>query len=658
MSYSSKNPRFSSAILTDQGATAVTAPKSGSYKTINRNGTLFLVDSSGNEVPVGNGAGEPNVFQSPSTAQGWTASASGVTVATSTTSSDLPLQGIFPTCLKVTPVSSTDYAYYRFTLPASLASRKLKLEWFQRALSGYTGGDLKVDVYVNAASNYGGAYTRVALSTDSSAVSAIPNYSGKFTTTFDTDATNLYYEVRIVRTAGTTACNFANIVCGPGIQAQSAALSASLTYTPTFSAGFGTVSATSVYHQRRGDCLNIIGTTTAGTVASSAATMTMPNGWTALATQVCGRWTRVNSSATTRKSGVLFSTASSNTIGFGSDDYTTAAGPTTSANGSALFSNSDVIYVEVWELPIAEFIGSGTLNIAQNDAEYAFNTATANGGDTTSFGYGSGGNTIPSVTQSLTNATQAYRVRFLTPIQATDRVVFEYQNNGTGPWLELQAEANNIVPFSYNGGNYLGLFLAYVNATDIDVKFGTSGASLTGGYASGTAGNYTTWATLNGAGSKWRLKKVGGGQAVGFGKATDGSLGLVNTYVDYTTVSTFTFNGSGGTTASITMRAQRIGDYVTVHIPACTGTSGTSSTALIANTALPTWARPLTASQYQSVPDMKNNNADVATPGLVSVNTSGIVAFNRDAAATAWTNSSTCGSAGGFLFSYFVGTGS
>lgn len=658
MSYTSKNPRFSSMILTDQAASAVTAPKSGSYKTVNRNGALFLVDSSGNEVPVGSGAGEPNVIQSPSTSQGWTASASGVTVATSTTSSDLPLQGIFPTCLKITPVSSTDYAYYRFTLPNSLIGRKLKLEWFQRPLSGYTAGDLKVDVYVNASSNYGGAYTRVALSTDSSAVTSIPNRSGKFTTTFDSDGTNLYYELRIVRTAGTTACNFANVVCGPGIQPQGAVVTPSLSYTPTFSAGFGTAASISVYYQRLGDCVSLVGTVTAGTVAGSAATMTLPNAWTALATQVCGRWTRVNSSATTRKSGTLFSTASSNTIGFASDDYTTAAGPTTSANGSALFSNSDVIYVEIFALPINELVGTGVVNVAQNDVEYAYNTATANGGDTTSFGYGPAGNTIPNITQSLTNATQAYRVRFATPIQPTDRVVFEYQNNGSGVWLELQLEANNIVPFSYNGGNYLGIFLAAVNSTDVDVKFGTSGASLTGGYASGTAGNYTTWSTLNGAGSKWRLRKASAGQAVGFGKASDGSLGLVNTYTDYTTASTFSFDGSGGTTGSITMRAQRLGDYVTVHIPAVTGTSGTSSTTLTANTALPSWARPLTATQYASVPDMKNNNADVATPGLVGVTTSGIVTFNRDAASTAWTNSSTCGNGGGFIFSYFVGTGS
>lgn len=546
MSYSSKNPRFSSTILTDQAATSVTSPKSGSYKIVNRNGSLFQVDSSGNEVPVGSGAGEPNLIASPSTAQGWVASASGVTVATSTTSTDLPLVGIFPTCLKITPVSSTDYARYRFTMSNALLGKKLKVEWFQRPLSGYATGDFKVDVYYNAASDYSGAYTRVALSTDSSAVSSIPNLAGKYTTTFDADSSNLYYELRIVRTAGTTALNLANVVVGPGVQPQGAVIGEWLSYTPTYSAGWGTVTNNQAWWRRVGSNMELTLFVTTGTVAASVATITLPTGYT------------INTSALHSSGGATESTV----VGGGSQDtlgyVSIIANNNTSANvlgiggGSVqnTFGNGSTILnssknCSFWaRVPISEWAGSGTI-VVQNDVEYVSNSSTSDAADTTSFAYGPAGSAVPG---TLT-AARKKRVSFPTPISDSSQLILEIQPGGSGAWIPVtfQDAADNISPYLVQNSVTYGIGLVPVSATTVDVQFGQYAAN-----SSATFGGVgTAWGSVT-ANTRYRVRKAVSGQAVGFGIVSpSNSAGLVSA------------SGLPGKTDGVAVAAGYVGERIT-----------------------------------------------------------------------------------------------
>lgn len=635
-------------ILTDQVAAAVTAPASTSNKVINRNGILFLVDSSGNETPLGIGAGEKNYVNAPSSASGWAASGAGVTVATASTG--LPRANTSKTGILITGVSgSTAYARYRFILDDadSAVNRKLKVQFALEPVSGYVASDFKVDVYSNTASDYTTGNARVSLSADSSAITAIPALTGVFTVYFDAPPTAAkWVELRIgLNGTNTHALTISDVVVGPGIQAQGAVVQASTSFTPTI-AGCGTAASVGFQYNRVGETLNLTGVFTCGTVAGSAASFTLPNSWNANETRVVGRWNRVNSTGTTRKSGPLFATVATNTIQFGSDDYTTAASPLTALLGNSAFSNSDVVYVELRGLVITDIIGSGTLNIAQNDVEFAFNTDTSTTvDDLTKFGYGAGGALIQAITAVLTR-----RVRFPTPIQVGDDIVLKLSTDQV-KWVAPGGLLGGSAVDAYrnDGTNNIGVGInqtVSLPATDIDVKFGT--------YRTGTT---TAWGATVG-GYYWRLEKHKAGQAVGFGKATDGSLGLVNTYVDYTTSSTFTFNGGGGTTGAITLRAQRLGDFVTLHIPAFNGTSGTASTTLTANTALPTWARPQANTQSALLGDIRNNALDLATPGLAIINTSGILTILRDSATTAWTNSSSCGLNDPNTITYFVGTGS
>ena len=191
-------PNIDQVLYTE--AAAPSTPASGKLAVYAKaDSKLYSKNSSGVETAIGSGSGsgEVNVIESPNDANSWVASGAGITVTTSTTASDLPLGPVVDTAIKITPVSGTDYVYYRWTMPESLKNRKLKFEWYQRPLSGYASGDIKAEIYKNAASNYGGAYTEFSLSTDVSGTTSIPNSTGKFTTYFDTDDGD-YYELRFV----------------------------------------------------------------------------------------------------------------------------------------------------------------------------------------------------------------------------------------------------------------------------------------------------------------------------------------------------------------------------------------------------------------------------------------------------------------------------
>lgn len=123
------------------------------------------------------------------------------------------------------------------------------------------------------------------------------------------------------------------------------------------------------------------------------------------------------------------------------------------------------------------------------------------------------------------------------------------------------------------------------------------------------------------------------------------------------TASTFTWNGTGspGTSGSVNMTAQKIGLWVTLNIPAVSATTGTTSTILSSNTAIPAAFRPTT---NQSVPanNVINNGGGIAAPGVINIMTSGIITFVRDQANTAFTNAASAGIGGNPAnFAYFVG---
>ena len=123
-----------------------------------------------------------------------------------------------------------------------------------------------------------------------------------------------------------------------------------------------------------------------------------------------------------------------------------------------------------------------------------------------------------------------------------------------------------------------------------------------------------------------------------------------------TQASTFTFDGSGGSTGSVTMTYEKsVAGFVKLHIPTLSATTGTGSVSLTSNTALPAAIRPPTNAQHVPVMVIINNNAAVTNPGFISIATTGIITLRRDGASTAFTNSATAGTSAPISILYFIG---
>ena len=108
-----------------------------------------------------------------------------------------------------------------------------------------------------------------------------------------------------------------------------------------------------------------------------------------------------------------------------------------------------------------------------------------------------------------------------------------------------------------------------------------------------------------------------------------------------TVASTWTFNGSGGTTGSVNMVFEREGNFIRADLVGPIGTSGTSSTFLLSNTAIPAAFR--SASTLSAPAFIRNNGSGTTDFGVVQIISDGTFKLFRNESATAFTNASSCG---------------
>lgn len=479
----------------------------------------LYADNGSSLFEVGSGSsGELNLVESPSDAVGWTETGTVfATPVTTTTAGDLPLGGTIDTAIQFVATGNgtetTNYNSYTMTPGEALKNRKLKVDIWMRPGSGFVSGEWTVSVYNTAGP------TRMALSTDSSGATTLPNQTGKFTTTFDADSST-GYTLRFARTSGSGSAtlNVAGIVVGPGIQPQGAVVGEWAAYTPTYGAGWGTTTNSSFYWRRVGDSIELQGKFTSGTTTGGSSSIGLPSSYTVgsyASTQVIGdMWTEVASDntrtiiATSGNAYVAMSRAYT-----ASDIYSELAPNNIGAGPFDVAVHATVL--------ISQLQGSGTLNVAQNDVEYAYNTSTTDANDTTAFAYGPGGGQFGNFT-----AERQKRVRLQTPFQSSDRVELQVSLNAGVTWAEVGEIQSYVQNFHTQNGVTYGAGLTIVNSTDIDANFGqyrhSSGATF------GAAG--TNWSSIDADPNfTWRIVKTKAGQAAGFGIATSGSAGLVTT---------------------------------------------------------------------------------------------------------------------------------
>lgn len=479
----------------------------------------------------GSSSGEINAISNPSASTDITGYTSGTSHTVARDTSNSPLSPIISTSISIVASttaaeSSTSGGYYTISTVASgLKNRKLKVEFYYSTSASQSWN---VGLYSGS--------TKVALSTDSSAASIIPAgvTGGKFTAYFDADSSTSY-TLHFTRTAGSgsTTIYLTSIILGPGIQPQGSIVTGSQTITPTYSSGWGTTTVPVFYYERHGSWMHLRGKFKSGTTSSAIAYISLPAGFTinysALPTVAntvqVGSFYELIASGTAQsfvsgssQFGALFADGSDTSkIYFA---YRSKSDGFEQVNVSTLVNASTLTYtVDCW-LPISEWAGNGTINLAQNDVEYASNSSITDADDTTSFAYGPSGSQFAALTD-----TRDKRVRFQTPIQTSDSIVIEYTQDSGTTWVPMSSAGLVQDYVLQNTGDYgMGSILP-VNSTDIRVRFGKY-RNVASSVAYGAAG--AAWTTVDvDPIYKWRVKKIKSGAAVGFGIVSEFSSGLV-----------------------------------------------------------------------------------------------------------------------------------
>ena len=561
--------------------------------------------SAAEELGAG-GSGEVNLVDTPSDAGQWVGV--NATVTTNTTAANNPLAGVIDSSISIASSTLNGYARTRFTMPSALKNRKLKLEWFQIA-SSLSSGAYKVEVYTNASSDYSGAYTELALSTDSSGTSSIPNLNGKYSTTFDTNGSD-YYEIRLVRTAASAATLYvANVVCGPGIQPQGAVVGEWTSYTPTLTGTTTNVTHSGSY-RRVGSSAEVrimsqfSGTNTQGSfggainsalpsVTINTAALPLPS--TAQKYTVIGVWEAYKSVTNASFGGEVSYRQDTGAFFL---HYATAATSAstvdTSTNIPFTVGSGDTFSIN-FTVPIAEWAGSGTVQLAQNDVEYASNSnATNTAADTTSFAYGPTGSLIPN---GAVGSAYSRTVKFQSVIQPTDVFIVQV-DQGTGQWIDADRRLSAYTTQATLGYGIQGEVL---DSTTYSVVFGAGGFRATGAtYAS----NGAAWSGLSAW--RWRVRKMSAGAAVGFGIVQPGtSAGLVSA------------SGLPGNTTGNAVASGYVGQTVPFTSRQTTGSTG----AFVVNTTALATLDPGIWIVYAKA-SFSGNNAASFVGGIVSTNTS------------------------------------
>lgn len=506
MTYMSRNPQVASVVLDDITTTTPSNPPSGKVKVVDRNGTLFVRNSSGAESAIGTnssvGSGEKNYVENPSAAasiSGWT-NVGDLDVARTATAADLPRENTTKTGIKITADSNTqstaDYVYYDFTLDdVDAAGRIMKIKWDQKVTGTYTAGQLEVVITTQADRT-----TAVA----TPFTTAIPASDGTFQTYFLAPSTATCSLV-IRATADMTTDGgivISDVVVGPNVQVQGSAIGAWKAYTPSSSAGMGTLANAQFAWKEDGSDILVKFRFTSGTHTAVPASFALPVGYTTAGiptiNYVVGNF------------GTNQTPVDGNVIATPSDPYNVylcpnnvsidTVGNATQWANTTVFSGN--VRVQVNEL-------SSNVTLANRAVEeYASNSDTSDANNTSAFVYGPSGSTTPG---ALT-AARTKRVRFQSPIQSTDSISIEFRRTTSDPWISLNSPnaTSAVISLTWQGSTEYGIGWQAVSSTDIDVYFARYATTVGAGTyaAAGSA-----WSASAGY---WRVRKVSGGASVGY----------------------------------------------------------------------------------------------------------------------------------------------
>lgn len=256
----------------------------------------------------------------------------------------------------------------------------------------------------------------------------------------------------------------------------------------------------------------------------------------------------------------------------GTTRWLTTASPAVQISATVPFTwgSSDHMSANI-RLPIAEWAGN-TSYLGQNNVEYVFNTNTTDASTTGSgYGYGPYGVVFGDFA-----AARVKEISFNSPIQATDKLTLEYTDDSGTTWYEVGNDPSLIHPRTTVNGIGYGSAVIPISSTLARVYFYPYRTVNTSYGAAGIA-----WSDIDNLTQyRWRVRKISGGNAVGFGESTTTSLGLIKKIGSYHRV--YGTPGARGSTNTAVWRfssvAESGGSDITYASSATLGDSWTINT--------------------------------------------------------------------------------
>ena len=406
--------------------------------------------------------------------------------------------------------------------------------------------------------------------------------SSQYSVAFNATTSTSYRLIWMISTTTTTdfTCKIDQITYGTVVRPTVAGIGDWQNYTPTISAGFGTVTNNVAEYRRVGDSLQIQGSFTTGTVAASIASITIPTPFTIDTTKVSLNTTTASpsaqigfyaSSGLANSEGAVLAatTTSTSTLYFGGlGSGTTILTP---ANGSTI-STSTSVFSYTATVPIAQWSSGITLASTTAPLQFSSNSSTSDANDTTSFTYGAAGSSLPGTLTAL----RTKRVQLPTPysniddldlfiLPTTDQTPIKVGNglirNNAGTIIASPLTIQNTTTYG------VGIQPVSGSKTQIDVVFGQYSHPSGATFASAGA----NWATANGT---WFVKNRQSIGAAELAPATELSQGTVgySQWASYTP----TFSAAFGTTSGIVGKYRREGDSMRIKVNVAMGVAAAS----------------------------------------------------------------------------------
>lgn len=374
------------------------------------------------------------------------------------------------------------------------------------------------------------------------------------------------YTVRLERTSGTTdeTLYIDDILVTPELTVTQSPITGWTSYTPT-TQGFGTVSGVKMFYRRVGDCIEIAGGMTTGTVTASEAQVSLPDsltiGDTDSGRHIRGRFVR--NTASTNNLGTILITEGDTFVNFGKEDGGTS-NPNDPANANVLFGNSQAFSFSTDPIPVAEWAGSVTTS-ANSRVQYYSN-------DGSNDVFSPNGSLVPN--QAV--GTAVSRTFTVGTRQPNEHPVLQIKTTN-GEWVP----AEQLYPRTYQGGIDYGVGLFYTSDTTMTVYFGDGGYRADN--ASYATNSSAAWSTLYSSGFRWRVVFSQNPLGIGAGLATDTQAGAVSSYKDSGAQDCPTLTWGGTAPTSLTgakYRYVKIGNQVTLTVGIEYGSAGTGNTSV------------------------------------------------------------------------------